>query len=253
MSKTPAERQRRHRAKRKAMLLQRDGAICRICGQPIDLSDISNVELDHRVPRARGGEDSAVNLQPAHRDCNRAKSAKPQVSVYRLLDAARFALKTIGEALALESFEGIRLARAVTEEARDALCDAPKYASRDGVTEQSDRGRDGVTGEEGEGLSRSLLGSSKSQRSGLREATESQDRKSGVTVTTGRDASNGTNDEHNGDSHVQRTAAAVTPFGAETELRRKPLKDAEMVAKAIAETERLEQAMASAALGGVHK
>lgn len=56
-------------------------AICAICHTPIDLEAPKNtplaVEVDHVVPRSRGGSLYALeNLQLTHHRCNRKKGAK---------------------------------------------------------------------------------------------------------------------------------------------------------------------------------
>jgi 5-methylcytosine-specific restriction endonuclease McrA len=56
-------------------------AICAICQKPIDLEAPKNtplaVEVDHIVPRSRGGALYALeNLQLTHHRCNRKKGSK---------------------------------------------------------------------------------------------------------------------------------------------------------------------------------
>lgn len=56
-------------------------AVCAICHTPIDLDAPKNtpfaVEVDHILPRSRGGQLYAVeNLQLTHHRCNRIKGAK---------------------------------------------------------------------------------------------------------------------------------------------------------------------------------
>lgn len=56
-------------------------AMCAICHKPIDLDAPKNtplaVEVDHIVPRSRGGSLYALdNLQLTHHRCNRKKGAK---------------------------------------------------------------------------------------------------------------------------------------------------------------------------------
>lgn len=55
----------------RAIVLARDGEICAYCGA-------SNVplQLDHIIPRSRGGSDSPENLTPACKPCNTSKGAK---------------------------------------------------------------------------------------------------------------------------------------------------------------------------------
>jgi hypothetical protein len=52
--------------------------VCRLCGEPVDLSLPASLRrsasLDHIVPRAHGGNDHRENLQLAHRACNEEKA-----------------------------------------------------------------------------------------------------------------------------------------------------------------------------------
>lgn len=55
-------------------VFKRDGFRCRYCGRtPVDCL----LEVDHVVPKAKGGTDGAVNLVTACQDCNRGKSDVP--------------------------------------------------------------------------------------------------------------------------------------------------------------------------------
>lgn len=51
---------------------------CALCGEQIDYTlpymDPGEYVVDHIVPVKRGGSDTIDNKQPAHRQCNRAKS-----------------------------------------------------------------------------------------------------------------------------------------------------------------------------------
>lgn len=56
-------------------------AVCAICHRPIDMDAPKNtplaVEVDHKIPRARGGALYALeNLQLTHHSCNRKKGTK---------------------------------------------------------------------------------------------------------------------------------------------------------------------------------
>lgn len=51
-------------------VIDRDGLICGLCGEPVELSD---VHIDHILPRSLGGLDRAENLQVAHSLCNMRK------------------------------------------------------------------------------------------------------------------------------------------------------------------------------------
>lgn len=63
-----------------AEIAERDGWVCRICGQNVDRSLKSphpgSPSLDHITPLANGGQHTAGNLQLAHRICNIRKGAR---------------------------------------------------------------------------------------------------------------------------------------------------------------------------------
>jgi 5-methylcytosine-specific restriction endonuclease McrA len=63
---------------REAIWQEHDG-VCGICGEPVSLEEC---EIDHIIPRSKGGGNERVNLQPAHSKCNRSKGNKlwPSVS-----------------------------------------------------------------------------------------------------------------------------------------------------------------------------
>lgn len=67
--------------------------VCHICGQAIDLTlrtpHPDSGEVDHKVPRARGGTDDLTNLASSHRRCNAAKSANPYAPIIRRSGALR--------------------------------------------------------------------------------------------------------------------------------------------------------------------
>jgi 5-methylcytosine-specific restriction endonuclease McrA len=54
------------------VVLERYDGACGICGEDVDPFDH---EMDHIVPISRGGPHTYANVQPAHRGCNRRKSA----------------------------------------------------------------------------------------------------------------------------------------------------------------------------------
>ena len=60
--------------RRRLRIMQRDGLLCRLCGHPIKGS--SDVEMDHIIPRSRGGASDDSNLQIAHGFCNRVKGTR---------------------------------------------------------------------------------------------------------------------------------------------------------------------------------
>ena len=51
-------------------VLERDGAVCHLCGQP------GATTVDHLVPAHLGGRDELENLAAAHVSCNAAKGAR---------------------------------------------------------------------------------------------------------------------------------------------------------------------------------
>lgn len=66
-------------------LAKRDGLLCRICGDPVDmesrLPDPFCPSVDHIIPRARGGTNEPDNLQLAHLWCNQVKKDREGVSL----------------------------------------------------------------------------------------------------------------------------------------------------------------------------
>jgi len=64
-------------------IFDRDGWICGICGEPIDLRakapNGDSVSLDHIVPMARGGSHTRRNVQAAHLACNQFKGARSEI------------------------------------------------------------------------------------------------------------------------------------------------------------------------------
>jgi len=55
-------------------ILKRDDYRCRICGR--DASDGIKLEIDHMIPKSKGGKDTEDNLWTLCFDCNRGKSDK---------------------------------------------------------------------------------------------------------------------------------------------------------------------------------
>jgi 5-methylcytosine-specific restriction endonuclease McrA len=52
-------------------LLQRDGWTCGICGQPIHAQH--ELDIDHVIPKSRGGADTWGNVRASHSSCNRSR------------------------------------------------------------------------------------------------------------------------------------------------------------------------------------
>lgn len=61
--------------KRLAIYL-RDGFVCLQCGDDLHHATPSEITLDHRVPRSRGGSNEASNLYTCCRSCNSARGAR---------------------------------------------------------------------------------------------------------------------------------------------------------------------------------
>jgi len=62
----------------------RDGWICRLCEEPIDLAlnwpDPGSASLDHVIPVSRGGSGELANLRLAHLHCNTSRgNGEPRV------------------------------------------------------------------------------------------------------------------------------------------------------------------------------
>lgn len=71
------ENQRRRRAGDPvsyAAILERDGWVCHICGDPI--ADLEDLHFDHIIPLSKGGPHHADNISPAHALCNLKKGDK---------------------------------------------------------------------------------------------------------------------------------------------------------------------------------
>jgi hypothetical protein len=75
-------------SKRRAVFGKTNGH-CHICHGPLAYSNYGNHgtrgawEIDHSIPRARGGTDHLNNLYPAHTSCNRCKQHRSNAGVRR--------------------------------------------------------------------------------------------------------------------------------------------------------------------------
>ena len=67
-----AETNRRKAIKRQ--LVNKNGAICAICGEPI--KNARDMSLDHIIPISKGGQTTMENCQLAHKWCNVRKGNK---------------------------------------------------------------------------------------------------------------------------------------------------------------------------------
>lgn len=61
------------RARRRFMVMRRDGFACQLCGAKA--TNGAKLEIDHKVPRAKGGGDDPDNLWTLCWTCNRGKSS----------------------------------------------------------------------------------------------------------------------------------------------------------------------------------
>ncbi|WP_032794588.1 HNH endonuclease [Streptomyces sp. W007] len=63
---------------RRARVMERDGWLCHLCGEPIDRTQTAPEPhaptLDHVIPIARGGGHTMTNIKAAHFICNSSKS-----------------------------------------------------------------------------------------------------------------------------------------------------------------------------------
>jgi 5-methylcytosine-specific restriction endonuclease McrA len=66
-------RRKRYPKRMRAMLLERQGHRCSICGGPLSLLDS---HVDHVVPLVAGGADDIANLQLTHQNCNLRKGRR---------------------------------------------------------------------------------------------------------------------------------------------------------------------------------
>lgn len=63
------------KARRRKRLAEAQGGICPECGLQLP-EDLSEAEVDHIIPKIRGGPDLPWNRQLVHLKCNRAKRFK---------------------------------------------------------------------------------------------------------------------------------------------------------------------------------
>jgi CRISPR-associated endonuclease Csn1 len=54
-------------------LAKEQGGLCLYCGQPFSMARLDDYDIDHIVPRSKGGPDAIVNSILAHRACNEDK------------------------------------------------------------------------------------------------------------------------------------------------------------------------------------
>lgn len=70
---SPRAPQRRIRGTQRQRIIDRDRSICGICGSTVTVGDL---DIDHVMPVALGGNDDDTNLQVTHASCNRRKGAR---------------------------------------------------------------------------------------------------------------------------------------------------------------------------------
>ena len=68
------------------LLVEKDGDLCAVCFEPIDLElsgrDPQGPSVEHLVPRSKGGSDELDNLALSHWGCNQSRGAKDLVDVW---------------------------------------------------------------------------------------------------------------------------------------------------------------------------
>ena len=74
------------KSKVKPLLIERDGAACAYCGKSKPPEDL---QVDHVVPRRRGGPDHQDNYKLACQRCNQRKGTKSEIEYLRELEAER--------------------------------------------------------------------------------------------------------------------------------------------------------------------
>ena len=72
-----------------SLLTQKSANKCFLCAGTLD-SQTQDIEADHDIPVADGGETSLANLNLAHLECNRFKRANPSVQVKKFLPLKKF-------------------------------------------------------------------------------------------------------------------------------------------------------------------
>lgn len=58
-----------------SLVIQRDGNVCGLCGQPVENGE---EQIDHIVPRNMGGPNTAENVRLTHYTCNNRRPKKPK-------------------------------------------------------------------------------------------------------------------------------------------------------------------------------
>lgn len=101
-------------------ILMRDGFTCRYCGRKPPAVEL---EVDHVVPRARGGGNGPSNLVTACTECNLGKGALPLRSLPMIEDVLGRVLRS-AEDIAVEAARQVRLRGGSDDEEWTAFEDA---------------------------------------------------------------------------------------------------------------------------------
>lgn len=128
------------------LLLEEQDGMCPLCGMAI--VDPADANLDHKVPRARGGSNERANLQATHRVCNTFKGAALMIAscvgcrrVFR--DIERLEHHLLGCAADRTAARLAAQARALARERRNgALLIVPRAMTKEGWR-RGGRGRRG--------------------------------------------------------------------------------------------------------------
>lgn len=71
------DRKARKRWNTMMVLIERQGGMCGICGEPLapgpEPKDIRRIHIDHVLAKSMGGSDDLDNLQATHEYCNESK------------------------------------------------------------------------------------------------------------------------------------------------------------------------------------
>jgi hypothetical protein len=71
------------------LLIQKAAGKCFLCSSELD-SQSQEIEADHDIPVAQGGDTTLENLNLAHTECNRFKRANPTIHVKKFLPLKKF-------------------------------------------------------------------------------------------------------------------------------------------------------------------
>ena len=73
-SKVYKLKERRAKQFIRKQLINKNGAVCAICGKPIET--MKDCTIDHIIPISKGGLTTIENCQLAHKNCNVTKGVK---------------------------------------------------------------------------------------------------------------------------------------------------------------------------------